>query len=226
MFAYDPKDNYSWMSSMNTEISLGTSVNMMFTDPNAKPSIPPEFLETQVSGSETKALVEQVWDTLGAHFSNSISKLGRIQNNPLADRLRAQTLRGVASVGLMTFKRIINRNYSTRPDPLDYLCFVHLMYSVSLVMHENSFLARSHKFYEQAMAYMALFDASYRDHYYQIVATIWLQNPQESISQGRLRESTNRPTGNKGKGPDYNISSTVTMNPDPLVITGQNFLDG
>ncbi len=75
---YDPNDNYSWLSSMNTEISLSTSVNMMFTDQNAKTAMPRDFLGSQISGSEAKALVEQVWDALGEHFSNSVSKLSRL----------------------------------------------------------------------------------------------------------------------------------------------------
>ncbi|TGJ83063.1 hypothetical protein E0Z10_g5722 [Xylaria hypoxylon] len=168
MFSYDPKDNYSWLSSMNTDISRSTSVNMMFTDPNVKTGIPREFLGSQITGSEAKALVEQVWDALGEHFSNSVSKL---------------------------------------------------------IMHEDSLITRSNKLYEQAIAYGAIFDATHRDNYYQIVTAIWQQNSQESTSPGRFRDSTNRPTGGKGKEPDYHTSSIAVANSDPLVVTGQNFLD-
>ncbi|KAI0915046.1 hypothetical protein F4823DRAFT_8098 [Ustulina deusta] len=222
---YDPNDNYSWLSSMNTEISLSTSVNMMFTDQNAKTAMPRDFLGSQISGSEAKALVEQVWDALGEHFSNSVSKLSRLQHNPLAGNFRAYSQKRVAIDGLMRFRKILDHNYSTRPDPLEYLCFVHLIYSISLVMYEDNLIARSNKFYEQAIAYSSLFDAAHRDDYYQIVTTIWQQNSQESTSRGRVRDSMNRPTGNKGKEPDYQASSMPVANPDRLVITGQNFLD-
>ncbi|KAI0541222.1 hypothetical protein GGR58DRAFT_37178 [Xylaria digitata] len=225
MFSYDPKDDYSWLSSINTDISLSTSVNMMFTDPNVKTAIPRDFLGSQMTGSEAKVLVEQVWDALGEHFSNSVSKLSRLQNNPLADSLRAQTTRTVAAAGLARFRRAINPNYPARPDPLEYLCFVHLIYSVSLVMHEENLTARSSKLYEQAVAYGAALDVTHRDNYYQIVTTIWQQNSQESTSRGRIRDSANRPTGNKGKEPDYHPGSASTTNLDPLVVTGQNFLD-
>lgn len=225
MFSYDPEDGYSWLSSMNTEISLSTSVNMMFTDPNAKAPIPPAFLGSQLTGSETKALVGQVWDTLGEHLSSSVSKLDRLQNNPLAGRLRAQTTRMVASAGLTRLRRALTYNYASQPDPLEYLCFVHLMYSASLVLHEDSLVNRLNKLYEQAMDYGLLFDATYRDDYYQIVTTIWQQNLQESISRGRFGDSANRPTGNKGKEPDYHASQVAIANFDPLVTAGQNFLD-
>ncbi|KAI8956244.1 hypothetical protein F4801DRAFT_586327 [Xylaria longipes] len=223
MCSYDPNDSYSWLSSMNTELSFSTSVNMMFTDPNAKATIPPDFLGSQIPGSETKALVGQVWDALGEHFSNSLSKLSRLQNNPLADNLREQTPRTVASAGLTIFKRILNQGYAARSDPLEYLCFIHLMYSISLVLHEDSLVALSNKLYEQALAYSALFDATYRDSYCQIVTTVWQQNSQEP--RGQFADSTNGPTGNKGKEPDYQSSSMAIMSPDPLAVTGQNFLD-
>ncbi|KAI1430340.1 hypothetical protein F5Y12DRAFT_17130 [Xylaria sp. FL1777] len=225
MFSYDPNDNYSWLSSMNTEISLSTSVNMMFTDQNAKTSMARDFLGPQMSGSEAKALVEQVWDALGQHFSNSMLRLSRLQNNPLADTFRAYTPRAVASDGLTRFRKALNLNYSAQQEPLEYLCFIHLIYSISLVMYPETLTARSNKLYGQAMAYGSLFDATHRDAYYQIVTTIWQQNSQEPTSRGRIRDSMSRPIGNKGKEPDYQTSSIPVANPDPLVLTGQNFLD-
>ncbi|KAI0815829.1 hypothetical protein GGR55DRAFT_365206 [Xylaria sp. FL0064] len=225
LFSCNPHDDYSWISSMNTEISLNTSVNMMFTDQSTKTAIPRDFLGSQISGSEAKALVEQVWDALSQHFSNSLTKLSRLQHNPIADNFRAYTPRIVASEGLARFKKILSHNYSTRPDPLEYLCFVHLIYSISLVMYEGNLIERSNKLYEQAIAYGSLFDATHHDHYYQIVNTIWQQNCQEPTSRERTRDSANRPAANKGKEPDYQASSIPVANPDPLVLTGQNFLD-
>ncbi|KAI1162464.1 hypothetical protein F5B18DRAFT_662375 [Nemania serpens] len=225
MFLYGPDDSYSWLSSLNTEISLSTSVNMMFTDPNAKAPIPTAFLSSQITGSETKVLVERVWDALGEHLSNSFSKIDRLQNNPLAARLRAQTTGMVASAGLTRLRRALNYNYANQPDPLEYICFVHLMYSVSLVLHEDNLITRSNKLYEQAMAYGLLFDATYRDNYYQIVTIIWQQNSQESTSRGHFGDSANRPTGNKGKEPDYHTGQVPIASCDSLVAAGQNFLD-
>jgi len=225
---YDSTDDYSWISSINTAMSLDTSVNMMFTDQSAKTVIPADFLETQIHNSETKALIEQVWDTLGEHFSSSLLKLSRIRNNTLADSLRVQTPKTIASAGFMRLKRILSRGYPSRTDPMDLLCFIHVIYSISLVIHGDSLLTRSNKLYDQAMAYGAHIDAAYRDNYYQVVATIWQQHPQASMTQGRPRESTDRIAENKGKEPDYrhHASSISSMRTDPLEIIGQHFLDG
>ncbi|KAI1116870.1 hypothetical protein F5Y14DRAFT_36724 [Nemania sp. NC0429] len=225
MFSYDSGDSYSWLSSMNTETSLSTSVNMMFTDPNAKAPLPPTFLGSQIPGSETKTLVGQVWDTLGEHWSNSVAKLDTLQNNPLANRLRTQTPRMVASAGLTRLRRALSYDYTNQPDPLEYLCFVHLIYSFSLVLHEDNLVLRSDKLYEHAMAYGLLFDATYRDNYCQIVTTLWQQNSRESTSRARFGDSANRPTGNKGKEPDYHTSQVAIASFDILVAAGQNFLD-
>ncbi|KAI1179435.1 hypothetical protein F4777DRAFT_476575 [Nemania sp. FL0916] len=225
IFGYDVKDKYSWLSSMNTDISHSTSINMMFTDPNQKTTMPPEFIGSQISNSEVKTLVEQVWDALGEHFSTSLSKLARLQNNSLADSLRTQTPRDVASAGLVRLRRALDHNFAARPDPLEYICFIHLIYSISLIMHGDNVASRSNKLYEQAIAYSALFDAPYRDNYCQVVSTIWHQNSQSSASRGRSGDTTNRTTGDKGKEPDYHISSVHMANPDPLVIAGQDFLD-
>ncbi|KAI0106270.1 hypothetical protein GGR51DRAFT_178164 [Nemania sp. FL0031] len=225
MFPYHSQDSFSWLSSLDTEISLGPSINMMFTDPNAKAAIPPEFLGSQIPSSAAKTLVEQVWDALGEHFSSSVSKLGRLQNNPLADNLRAQTPRTVASVGLARFRRALNHSYPARSEPFEYLCFVHLMYSISLVLYGDNLITLSNKLYEQAIAYSALFDAPSRDYYHQIVSIVWQQNTRESQSQGRFGGSTNRPTGNKGKEPDYHTGPPTIASPDPLVVAGQTFLE-
>jgi hypothetical protein len=224
---YDSKDDYSWISSINTALSLDTSVNMMFTDPSAKTVIPADFLEAQIPSSETKTLVEHVWGTLRVHFSDSLSKLSRIRNNALADSLRVQTPRTIASAGFMRLKRILSRTYPSRPEPLEYICFIHLVYSISLVMHGDGLLTWSNKLYDQAMAYGVQLDAAYRDNYYQVVATIWQQHPQASMTQ-RSRESTDRIAENKGKEPDYrhHASSVSAMRTDALEIIGQHFLDG
>ena len=226
LFPYDSTDRYSWLSSLNTEISLSTSVNMMFTDHDAKTTMSRDFLGPQTSGSEAKTLVEQVWVALGQHFSNSVSELSRLQHNQLADNLRAYTPRAVASEGLARLRKILNHHYPSRPDALEYLCFIHLIYAVSLIMYEGSLLARSNKLYEQALAYSSLFDGTQRDDYYQIVTTIWHQNSPESTSRVWVRDPTNRRAADKGKEPDYQATSIPAVNPDPLVIIGQNFLDG
>ncbi|KAI1268880.1 hypothetical protein F5Y18DRAFT_170429 [Xylariaceae sp. FL1019] len=222
MFSFDPKDNYSWMSSVDTEISLGTSVNMMFTDPHPRNAMPANYLMSQnPDGSEVKNLVDEAWQCLRQHISNSIDKLNGIEGNVLADQFRAQSPGAVATMGLEGFRKIMGRDYLIVPEPLEYLCFIHLMYSISLPIYKEDLMGRSDKLYNQAVAYGTFLDSMYRRDYHEIVSRIWKQDPRRQASEGRTRESQSRTSNRKGKEPDYHTASMG----DPLLITGHNFLD-
>ncbi|KAI1484583.1 hypothetical protein F5X96DRAFT_430734 [Biscogniauxia mediterranea] len=222
-FSFNPKDNYSWMSSVDTEISLGTSVNMMFADTSSKPEdIPSEFLGSPDSRSDTRALVGNAWDTLQQHISSSKSKLAHIQGNPLVGRLQGESTRTIALTGLASLKKILNGNGPT--DPFDYLCFVHVMYAFSLIMYEDDLVTRCNTLYNQALAYKHFFDTVYPDFYSQIVAAIWQPMPEQQ-SQSQSMASFDISSSLKGKESAYVMNSGTTMGSDPLITTGQNFLD-
>ncbi|KAI1386503.1 uncharacterized protein F4822DRAFT_431376 [Hypoxylon trugodes] len=212
-FCFDPKDNYSWMQSVNTEISLATSVNMMFTDSNPKPtSMPPEFLEQSDRGLETRTLVESAWDTIQEHVSSSLLKLSQIQGNPLVDRLRTYTTKAVALTGLSSLRSVLQGN--TLTDPFECICFIHLIYAFSLILHENELETRCNSLYRQAMAYRHSINPAHAQEYTYVVTTIW----QPTIPSGG---SSNR----KGKEPEYRTEPKQNADTDALVMVGQNFLD-
>ncbi|KAI1076780.1 hypothetical protein F5B20DRAFT_554574 [Whalleya microplaca] len=222
-FSCDPKDNFSWMSSVGTELSLGTSVNMMFTDPSSHPSnMASELLETPGSSAETKALVVSAWDALQEHISSSLSKLAQIKGNPLAERLRTQTPKAVALTGLSVLKNILVGH--DHADPLDYICFIHLIYAFSLVIHEDELATRCNKLYKQALAYRNFLNPAYLQNYTEIVTTVWQPTRDEQI-QNQATTSPSRGPSMKGKEPEYRSGSTADVQVDPLVSMGQNFLD-
>ncbi|KAI0593398.1 hypothetical protein F4775DRAFT_499134 [Biscogniauxia sp. FL1348] len=222
LFSFNPKDNYSWMSSVDTEISLGTSVNMMFADPSSKPEDIPEFLGSPDSRSDARALVGHAWDALQQHISISTSKLAHIQGNPLVGRLQGESVRTIALTGLASLKKMLNGNDPT--DPFDYLCFVHVMYAFSLIIHGDDLATRSNILYNQALAYKGFFDTVYPDFYSQLVAAIWQPMPEQQ-SQGQSMASFDSSSSLKGKESAYRMNSGTTIGSDPLITTGQNFLD-
>ncbi|KAI1339523.1 hypothetical protein F5Y15DRAFT_75462 [Xylariaceae sp. FL0016] len=222
-FSFDPKDNYSWMSSVDTEISLGTSVNMMFTDPSSKATnMSSQFIESPNSESETKALVRSAWEALQEHVTSSMTKLSRIQGNPLAGQLQAHTPREIIFTGLASLKRILNGDDPS--EPLEYLCLIHVMYAFSLVLHEDDIAKLSNEYYRQAIAYKGFLNSGYIDAYSQVVNTIW-QPILESNVADEIRGSLGSSSSLKGKKPEYRTDSRTTVLSDPLVATGQNFLD-
>ncbi|KAI1377649.1 hypothetical protein F4677DRAFT_43599 [Hypoxylon crocopeplum] len=223
-FSFDPKDNYSWMPSVDTEISLATSVNMMFTDPSSKPtSMPSGFLEAPDRGPDTRTLVGSAWETLQHHVSSSLSKLSHIQGNPLVDRFRTQSSKAVALSGLSSLKSVLQGNDIT--DPFEYVCFVHLIYAFSLVIHEDELLARCNLLYQQAFAYRRFLNPAYLQHYTQIVTTIWQPTADEHFRSQTGGISLDGSSNYKGKEPDYRTDTVTNVETDPLVVVGQNFLD-
>ncbi|KAH9904139.1 hypothetical protein F4778DRAFT_83664 [Xylariomycetidae sp. FL2044] len=222
LFSFDPKENYSWMSSEGTELSLGPSVNMMFADQDPKPAgMPAEFLESTASGSDTKTLVESAWDTLQEHVTSSITKLVQVKGNPLAERLSTQSPRSIAMTGLASLKGILS---GTDPsDPLDYLCFIHIGYALSLNFFQDSLITRSSHLYNQALAYRNFLNPAYREVYSQLVEVIWQPFPDEHQSQAG--SSLQRSSSSKGEEPVYRRDPRSAVENDPLVAVAQNFLD-
>ncbi|KAI1416728.1 hypothetical protein F5Y13DRAFT_99971 [Hypoxylon sp. FL1857] len=222
-FSFDPKDDYSWMQSVNTELSLATSVNMMFTDPSSKPAgMPAGIFESSDRVPETKALVESTWEVLQEHVSSSLLKLSHVEGNPLVQRLRTQSPKAIALTGLSSLRNILQGN--NIEDPLDYICFIHLIYALSVIIHENELATRSNLLYQQAFAYQRLLDPAHVEDYTQIVTAIW-QPTSDEQSRTRRGVSTTGSSNTKGKEPDYGRDSRINPDTDPLVAVGQNFLD-
>ncbi|KAI0009504.1 hypothetical protein F4779DRAFT_367634 [Xylariaceae sp. FL0662B] len=216
-------DNFSWMSSVGTELSLGTSINMMFTDSSTDPSnMASELLETSSCNSETKALVGSAWDALQEHILSSLSKLAQIKGNPLVERLRTQTPKAVALTGLSVLKNILSGHDPT--DPLDYICFIHLIYAFSLVIQEDELTIRCNELYKQALTYRRFLNPAYLQTYTEIVTTVW-QPARDEQSQNQATTSLSRGPSMKGKEPEYRANSTTNGGVDPLVSMGQSFLD-
>ncbi|KAI1657960.1 hypothetical protein F4813DRAFT_65284 [Daldinia decipiens] len=223
MFSFEPKDNYSWMQSVNTEISLSTSVNMMFTGPNTKPtSMPSGFLEPSDRSPETKTLVESAWDALQEHITSSRYKLSHVEGNPLVEQLQTQSPKAVALNGLSSLRRMLQGGNPT--DPFDYICFIHLIYALSLVIYESELSTRCSTLYQQALTYRRFLGPAHREYYTQIVVAIWQPMPgeQSHVFRGDCADGS---LSSKGKEPEYRTGPRIHLETDPLVAVGQNFLD-
>ncbi|KAI2637208.1 hypothetical protein GGS26DRAFT_475830 [Hypomontagnella submonticulosa] len=218
-FSFDPKDNYSWMQSVDTELSLTTSVNMMFTDSSSRhTSMPSEYSEAPDRGPDTRTLVETAWGTLQEHVSSSIYKLEHVEGNTLAQRLRTLSPKAVALNGLSSLRKLLQGNDLT--DPLDYVCFIHLIYALSFVVRENELTDRSNTLYQQAFAYRRFLDPAHLEDYVQIVKTIW--EPAADNQSSTLRTTL---ASGKGKQPEYRTDTRINIEADPLAAVGRNFLD-
>lgn len=214
LFPFVPKDNYSWNSTVDTE------VNVLFTSDNLAADLQDQ--EEEFATCETRTLVGTTWDALKEHMTYSLANVKHI-DNPLARRLESLSVMEIALKGLSTLRSILNGVDPT--DALDYLCFVHVIYAFSIIIHEDELATRSNTLYQQALAYRGFLSSGEYDAYSAIVAAIW-QPTEQGDPEGTSASSMSRSSSLKGKDPELRLNSRTPVRADPLVGVAQNFLDG
>ena len=177
--------------------------------------------------SETKALVGSAWDALQEHIVSSILKIQQIRGNALADQLRSMSTKTIATAGLSTLRSLLNGQQPS--SSIKTLCFIHLIYAFSLVLHEQGTSTRSKDLFLQSLSYSVHLPADSRDMYTQLVYGIWqpADITQADISMYFTMTSSSplsRSSSRKGKQPD--IGTGLGAANDVLLFAAQNFLDG
>lgn len=207
LFSFEDKESYSWSSRIDTE------VNVLFAGDNVHLDI-----EDEAFSNDTKSLVSNTWDTLKEQMICSLSNSQHV-NNHLARQLGSLSLLEVALKGLACLQSILGGVDPT--DPIDYLCFVHVIYAFSLVIHEEDAATRVSGLFKQALAYQGFMTAIDRNAYATVVAAIWEPTISEE-SNSLLGGSSSL----KGKGPELRANSEIPFQFDQLINVAQNFLDG
>lgn len=215
---------YSWLSSNNTELCLGPSINVMSFDDNTNfPNDYAQFPETAMATDAGKMLVEAVWSALRQHVEISSAKVLELGSNSLAVGLRQESATSVATRGFKTLRDLLNDKSPS--DPLDYLCFVHLVYAFSLVLHEDDLVPRSELLFRQALAYRDFLGPSWYDTYTQIVSRIWYPDIHTTLQDNTLLTSHRRLSSRVPSG-QLRTTPGAAVDKDALVMVSQNFLDG
>ncbi|KAK7927085.1 hypothetical protein PG985_004083 [Apiospora marii] len=214
LFDFDQEQNFSWSSSVDTEINV-----LFASDDQPGEEPPPQVAQEEQHNStsgETQTLVHTAWETLREHVTSSIAKVGHgLGGNVLAQELRTLTAKQVALKGLNSLKSILGGLDPAQP--IDYICFVHLAYALSLVAHGDDISNRSKQLFHQAMAYQGSLRADQRGAFCQLVRAIW--QPREATSYTQQATSSVLSPDPKGKAHESRYSA------DSLVGVAQNFLD-
>ena len=217
LFSFNPKDNYSWLSSVDTNLSLGTSVNVVFSDANQNPAPGPPNRPNTYPAS--RSLFGSAWSALQEHMSSSLAKVSQIPGNPLAQQLEAESPANVFRRGLSNLRRMLDGK--DPQDPFDYICFVHIVYAFCLVIHQNDLASRCGRLFEHILARHESLGATNLDTYAQFVSTIW-----QPTVPSQTHGLSNAATTSKGKSPIYHGQSRGPMGDNPLLVVARNFLDG
>lgn len=188
----------------------------------------PGIQQTNACCSEVKSMVESAWDALQEHIVSSMVKIQDVTDNPLAGQLRSMSTKTIATTGLETLRTLLTGGQPS--SATDTLCFVHLIYAFSLVVHEQGASHRVKDLFLRSLSYSNSLPHNDRDFFTQLVYAIW-QPP--DITQTDIRnyfamESNNLPTQSpsyKGKSPLSPEADLGTRETDALLMAARNFLD-
>jgi hypothetical protein len=155
-----------------------------------------------------------------------MSKLDHVTKNPLITQLKSLTNETIAVKGLDTLVDIIEGRQPS--GLLDTLCFVHMGYCFSFIIHEHDAANRSAELFGQAMSYSSLFSREDRQLYIQIVKAIWKPANMTdagvvSILRAKASASVSRSPSIEGKEPGF--AATHRSDADSLVSVAKYFLD-
>lgn len=176
--------------------------------------------------SSPRALINSASDALQMHVDTSMAKLGQMNKNHLVNQLRSLSTRSIASNGIETLMQMLEGQQPT--EPVKILCFVHLIYCFSLVVHEHDAPSRWMDLFGQAMSYSTRFSRQDRQSYVQIVDALW--KPAEmteaqviSLVRSKTSSSASRTPSLKGK--EREVTFVPQQDRDSLVFVAHYFLD-
>jgi hypothetical protein len=170
--------------------------------------------------SETKSLVQTVWDTLQEHILSTTLRLQHVFGNQLAHQFCSMSAKSIAAAGIRTLKSLSAGERASAA--IDAICFIHLMYAFCLAIDEYRAADRSKELFIQSLAYSTDFSASETDSYIQLVTLIWQpDNLNLDALAGMQRSLVTR-----GKQVDRGASSTNIYGADAFLNVSFDFLDG
>lgn len=213
----------------NPTADLGYAANIVLTEEKSE-SLQDPLAENEaqtVCCSETQDLVSSSWDILQEHIISSLVNIEHIHHNPLAEQLRTLSAKTIANNGLRVLRNLLD---GQRPrSAIDTLCFVHVVYSFSLIIYEDNALTRSDKFFAQSLAYARYFAPADQSLYKDVAIAIWRP---DGITREHLASIMNqsaaleRTPSVKGKERDASGQTFASTKDDSLLSAARNFLDG
>lgn len=217
---FSAKEDLSWPSTLDPEVSV------LFVQEELLDSSQTLDEQEPTPSPDAQTLVGSVLSVIHEHVLSSSRKLASAfvyNDNPLAANLSSLSPRKVALKGLASLKSFLHGTASQ--DPLDYICFVHFIYALSLVLHDGDLAGRCNQLFNQALAYQGFVKADQCAMYSQVVRAIW--QPSETSQAGTEDGlSLSRSTSQKGKQPAFRLNPEVSLGVDPLVTIAKDFLDG
>ncbi|KAL7949983.1 hypothetical protein V8C42DRAFT_361057 [Trichoderma barbatum] len=192
------------------------------TNGNTEPSLM-QNVDSSGLTTTTQSLARSVQDALRMHVADSRSKLDAINKNPLVMQLNQMSPSSVAAAGLETMIDILEGRQAI--SPLNLVCFVHIVFSLSLVIHEQDASKHSAALFKQALLYSDWFSDDDKIPFIEVVYTLWKPsqvNDDEIIALLKAGPPISAAAMSKGKQPERFPQG---LRSDPLILIAAYFLD-
>lgn len=224
----DPQPSFTFDNSLPTNTNLPLESDLALTDGNDIMATAPPAMAKPMVGYWTnpRSLISSAWDALQMHADASMAKLGQMSKNQFVNKLRNMSTRSLAMDGIETLVEILEGRQPT--EPVKLLCFVHLIYCFSLVVHEQDAPSRWSDLFGQAMSYSTWFRRQDRQLYIQIIDALWKpvgMTEAEVISLVRAKTSPSVSRTSSLKGKKRETKSSTQSSGDSLAFVAQYFLD-
>ncbi|UNI21932.1 hypothetical protein JDV02_007875 [Purpureocillium takamizusanense] len=174
---------------------------------------------------DTPALIQTAQNVIEVHITHSMKGLRCDGKNHVVNQFCNMSAASVALAGLETMADLLSGNVVTSAVKL--LCFVHVVYALSLVIDEQEAASRSTALFTQAVSYSSWLSRENKLAYIQVVDFLWKPDAMPvddfvDLLRSSLSQPDFDPATSKGKAPATCQSMDRS---DPLVFVAQYFLD-
>ncbi|KND87892.1 hypothetical protein TOPH_07447 [Tolypocladium ophioglossoides CBS 100239] len=171
------------------------------------------------------SLIQTARNMLDVHVANSMTSLRRDGKNHLVKQFLNMSPNSVADAGLEVMMDILEGHLATSPVKL--LCFVHVIYSLSVVVHEQDAPRRCTDLFIQAVSYSSWLSHQDRQAYIQVVDFLWKPSDMtDGDFMELLQTSSPQPERNSGSRTGKERADTLEgCRFDALAFVAQYFLD-
>lgn len=224
-----PAEQPNIFSATTVEIIPSPTQTLRSRDPSNTTDQSHQLMEELKSRDSQQAspytLMYSARDTLDLHVSASLEKLEQLSrsgNNHVAAQFCNMKANSVSLTGFETMSELLQGKQVQSPGQL--LSFLHVVYSLSLVIHEQDATNWWAELFTQAVSYSSGMSQEDRHAYLQVVDFLWKPGDlTDEEFMEILQQCLSQPSTSawKGKQPAGSIGSN-----DPLLFISQYFLDG
>lgn len=221
--------NYLFDSSVPRHIMLSTNMALLedvdiaqVTSINSSHGVRSEGIPQTTA----RSLVESIWWTARSRIEGSKQTLLDMRGNALAARLLAMPPLDTLEQGMIALTEMVNGRTCT--SPLSIVCYIHLVYTFSLVVYENDIQRQSQELFAQVLSYIACVPRSERQSFIGVIDSLWRPTYMTTADVSEIVRHHMHAPEPMSHGSEVTSTTILRGDPqrDPMLFIAQYMLDG